>query len=188
MEMTTNSVLSVYEGWDGHQISLVHAVEPLTHEQLLWRPAPNLRSVGELTRHIALGRIDWCLRMSAPGIEAVAARVPVWDQDKHGNHYVVEDSVPIADRADELVQWLEETWKPIDAILHTWTVADLAVTYRHTWRGQTYALSRQWTTWRIMDHDIHHGGELALMLGMQGIPVFELGDLGGHINEPPLAE
>jgi hypothetical protein len=39
-----------------------------------------------------------------------------------------------------------------------------------------------------MAHDIHHGGELALLLGMQGIPVSELGDLGGHITMPPLAD
>ena len=28
------------------------------------------------------------------------------------------------------------------------------------------SLSRQWTIWRILTHDVHHGGELALMLGM----------------------
>jgi hypothetical protein len=66
-------------------------------------------------------------------------------------------------------------------------VDDLHRTYRHTWRGDTYAVSYQWTIWRIMAHDIHHGGELVIMLGMQGIENFELGDLGGHIIEPPLA-
>ena len=34
----------------------------------------------------------------------------------------------------------------------------------------------------------HHGGQIALMLGMQGIEVFELGDLFGHITLPPLAD
>jgi hypothetical protein len=34
---------------------------------------------------------------------------------------------------------------------------------------------------------MHHGGELALMLGMQGVGVPELGDLGGHLTYPPLA-
>ncbi len=37
-----------------------------------------------------------------------------------------------------------------------------------------------------MAHDLHHGGEFALMLGIQGIENFELGDLGGHVVEPPL--
>jgi hypothetical protein len=38
-----------------------------------------------------------------------------------------------------------------------------------------------------MAHDIHHDGELALLLGLQGLEVFELGGLGGHIVLPPLA-
>jgi len=31
------------------------------------------------------------------------------------------------------------------------------------------------------------GGQIALMLGMQGIEAFELSDLFGHITLPPLA-
>jgi uncharacterized damage-inducible protein DinB len=76
----------------------------------------------------------------------------------------------------------------VELTLNTWSVADLATTYRHTWNGDTYAVSRQWTIWRILSHDIHHGGQLSLMLGMQGIEAFELGDLFGHITLPPLAE
>lgn len=48
-----------------------------------------------------------------------------------------------------------------------------------------YAVSRQWTIWRVMNHDIHHGGELSLMLGLQGIEAFELSALFGHIILPP---
>jgi hypothetical protein len=39
-----------------------------------------------------------------------------------------------------------------------------------------------------MCHDIHHGGELAVMLGIQGIPTPELGDAGGHLILLPLAD
>jgi uncharacterized damage-inducible protein DinB len=38
-----------------------------------------------------------------------------------------------------------------------------------------------------MAHDIHHGGQIAMMLAIQGIESLELGKLGGHIVEPPLA-
>ena len=57
-----------------------------------------------------------------------------------------------------------------------------------TWRGTTYSVSRQWTLWRMMAHDLHHGGELSTMLGTQGLKNFELGDLGGHITEPTVAD
>ena len=48
-------------------------------------------------------------------------------------------------------------------------------------------MSRQWTIWRVMNHDIHHGGELSLMLGLQGIEAFELSALFGHVILPPLS-
>jgi hypothetical protein len=34
---------------------------------------------------------------------------------------------------------------------------------------------------------MHHGGQLAMMLAMQGIDAFELRGLGGHIITPPIA-
>ncbi len=188
--MTSNndSLMSVYEGWDGYHRSIVQAVTPLTREQLAWRPVASLRSVGELVRHIALGRLDWFLRIDAPGSHALAAQISAWEEDPHGNRYVMDTVIPDPENVAELVRWLEASWNMIDQTIKTWTVDDLKKTYRHTWRGNTYAVSYQWTIWRIMAHDIHHGGELAVMLGMQGVVSFELGDLGGHIIEPPLAD
>jgi uncharacterized damage-inducible protein DinB len=181
------SLADIFEGWEGHQASLVHAVAPLKPDQLSWRPAAALRSVGELGRHISLGRVTWYERMGAPGSAEVANLIDVWETDRDGNRNIVESALQIADQASELVNWLELSWRMIETTLKTWEVSDLGETYRHTWNGNTYAVSRQWTIWRILSHDIHHGGELALMLGMQGIQAFELGDLFGHITIPPLA-
>lgn len=188
MPTSAHSLMAVYEGWDGYHRSLVAAVAPLTAQQLAWRPADHLRSVGEVVRHIALGRLAWFLGMDAPGSRELAGRISAWEEDQHGNRYVIEEAMAIATEPEELVGWLEGTWQMIEQTLKGWTVDDLFKTYRHTWRGQTYAVSRQWTIWRIMAHDIHHGGELMVMLGMQGLKSFELGDLGGHTILPPLAE
>lgn len=182
------SLATVFDGWDGYQTSLVHAVAPLAPAQLSWRPAPQLRSVGELVRHISLGRVAWFRRMDAPGSAQLAGQVGVWQEDGDGNRQIVESAIDIAGDAAKLVEWLQATWEMIAQTLESWDVAGLAQTYRHTWNEQTYAISRQWTVWRILAHDIHHGGELSLMLGMQGIEAFELSALGGHITLPPLAE
>ena len=182
------SLTMVYEGWDGYRQSIIQAVTPLTAAQLAWRPAAHLRSVGELVRHIALGPIEWFARMDAPGSHELASQINTWEQDSHGNRYIVESALDITDQAARLARWLEASRNMIQQTLQTWTVADLEQTYRHVWRGEVYAISRQWTIWRMMAHDIHHGGELALMLGTQGIEVFALGDLGGHIVEPPLLQ
>ncbi len=53
------SLAAIFEGWDGYQTSLLHAIQPLTRSQLEWRPGKKLRSIGETAGHIALGRIDW---------------------------------------------------------------------------------------------------------------------------------
>ena len=36
---------------------------------------------------------------------------------------------------------------------------------------------------RILSHDSHHGGQIAMMLAIQGIEAFELRAMGGHIVE-----
>jgi uncharacterized damage-inducible protein DinB len=186
--MTINSLQTVYEGWDGYQQSIVHAIEPLTVGQLAWRPTDAHRSVGELTRHIALGRLEWFARMGAPGSQALADRISDWESDEDGNRHIVDASVDIAGDTAQLVAWLEATGNMVSQTLAGWTVADLATGFGYTFNGQRYHIPRQWVLWRIMAHDIHHGGELSLMLGMQGIEAFELSALGGHIIMPPLAD
>jgi uncharacterized damage-inducible protein DinB len=170
------SLASIFAGWDGYNLSIVHAIEPLTVEQLRWRPGPKLRSVGEVASHIAFGRIHWFARLPAPGSAALEERAAAFG----GEVKAAEDPVAI-------LAWLSDTWQMIADTLSQWTITDLARTYRHEYYGKVYAVSYQWTIWRILTHDVHHGGELALMLGLQGLEVPELGDLFGHLAMPPLA-
>jgi uncharacterized damage-inducible protein DinB len=175
----------VLEGWDGYQISLLHAVTPLTSEQLSWRPAPGRRSVGEVIRHPSLGRITWLARMGAPDIDTVVRQVPRWYSDGDGARHVDEESIP-PDQPAVLAEWLALSWRPIQRLLDEWTVDDLFQTYLHRFGGVDYMVSRQWTLWRVISHDIHHGGQTATMLAMQGVDAFELRALGGHITSPPI--
>ena len=167
------SLATVFQGWDSYQLSLVHAIAPLRPENLAWRPAPSLRSVGQTAGHISLGRVSWFRRMDAPGSAELAASAEA-----------LRSVEAIEGSATALVEWLEASWRMVEATLTAWTVADLAQTYLQPYQGKTYAVTRQWTLWRILAHDLHHGGEIAVALGMQGIPVPELGDLGGHLTEP----
>lgn len=166
----------IFDGWDGYNTSLIHAIQPLSAEQLAWRPAAGLRSVGEADSHLALGRVGWFVRMDAPGSRAL------WEQVAALG---AEDAIA-KDKA-AILHWLEASWQMVAGTLAQWTAADLARTFRHEYQGTVYAVPYQWVIYRILTHDVHHGGELALMLGMQGIPAPELGDLFGHITMPPLA-
>ena len=183
-----HNLSKIFDGWNGYQASLVHAIAPLTREQLTWRPSPKLRSTGEVARHISLGRVTWFGRMDAPGSAEVIRQIEHWEIDDDSNRDIIEDMVNITEDASQLVSWLEVTWQMIGETLKAWDVDDLAHTYEHMWNGKKYVVSRQWTLWRILSHDFHHGGELSLMLGIQGIEALELGHLFGHIVLPPLAD
>jgi uncharacterized damage-inducible protein DinB len=171
------SLMVVYNGWDGYQVSLVRAIAPRSPEQLRWRPAAHLRSAGEIARHICAGRVDWFQRTFGSATTTAASRVAAWGSEE----LVQEDP-------DELVCGLEDSWQMIADALSRWTVTDLAQTFPVSYQGQEYALPRQWILWRILAHDLHHGGELAVTLGLQGVALPELGDQGGHLTPPPLAE
>ncbi len=167
----------IFNGWEEYNTSLVHAIQPITPEQLAWRPAADLRSVGELAGHIALGRVFWFARMPAPGsLELLKKAMEVGDE------------AAIAGNKEAILSWLKDSWQMIANTINQWTVQDLWRTYRQEYSGKAYQVSYQWTIWRILIHDMHHGGELALSLGMQGLHLPELGDQGGHLVRPPLAE
>jgi hypothetical protein len=57
------SIWYFYSGWDVYQDHLVKAIEPLTAEQLELRISPNLRSIGQLARHIVRTRAGWLYTM-----------------------------------------------------------------------------------------------------------------------------
>jgi uncharacterized damage-inducible protein DinB len=198
MTTTAPSLMSIYEGWDSHQLALVRAITPLTLEQLAWRPAPHLSSVGELISHIALARLWWFHKMGAPGAASLTRQIASWAGERVNAENLSElnrwadaleqQEAAIVGNPTELLKWLEASWQMIETTLTTWTVADLTQTYRHIREGKMYVVSRQWTIWRILSHDLHHGGGLAILLGLQGIDIPDLGERGGHLTELSLAD
>jgi uncharacterized damage-inducible protein DinB len=156
---TRTSLAPFYEGWSTYQQHVVTSVAPLSVEQLALRSAPTLRSIGNLAAHIIAGRVSWFhvnMGEGDPGIRPLIA----WD-----------DVDPVQQSAAELVQGLEATWKLVHDCLVRWTPADLDQTFP----SRNYGIqSRQWIIWHVLEHDLHHGGELFLTCGMHGLPVPDL--------------
>lgn len=171
------SLATVYKGWGDYQISLVRAVAPRSPEQLTWRPTPHLRTAGEIASHMINGRLDWFTRTFGAEFPALAGLVAAWKAEE-----------AIEGKPEKLASWFEASWQIVDEALNRWTVDDLARTWPLTYQGRNYALPYQWILWRVMTHDIHHGGELAFTFGLQNIALPDLGDDFGHITPPPLAE
>ncbi|MBV9690671.1 MAG: DUF664 domain-containing protein [Ktedonobacteraceae bacterium] len=156
------SLISVYKGWDTYQHHLVQAVAPLSAEQLALRAAPHLRSVGMLATHIISARVGWFHMVMGEGNSDVAS-LANWERANQ----------PVRSAA-ELVNGLEQSWQVIQDALAQWRTADLEYIFQGTWQGQEYSFSRQWIIWHVIEHDLHHGGELSFSLGMYGIAAIDI--------------
>ncbi len=155
-EQPTN-LLTFYKGWDVYQDLLIKAIAPLSSDQLALRVAPHLRSIGENAAHIIGARTGWFHTLMGEGGAGIAPR-DNWDLP----------GAP-ARSAAELVSGLETTWQMIRIALTRWTPADLDYIFRGTRNGREYQLSRQWIIWHVIEHDLHHGGEISFTLGAHNL-------------------
>src|SRR6266487_3149988 len=49
------------------------------------------------------------------------------------------------------------------------SAAELDHVFEGTYGGEEYSLTRQWIIWHVIEHDLHHGGEISLTLGAHGL-------------------
>ena len=148
-----------YDGWQEYMDMVRAAIAPLTAEQLALRAAPHERSVGKIVRHIVEARVDWFHGFMGEEGEDIAPYVD-WG--------AVSADAPLPSAA-ELVEGLDTTWRFMAERLARWSPEDMAFTFPIEWRGDPYHLSRSWVTWHILEHDLIHGGEVSLTLGMHGL-------------------
>ena len=148
---------TIYENWKLYQDHLEEAIAPLTDEQLALRAAPHLRSIGENVAHIMGARIGWFTRLLGEGDDELKS-MPRWDAPGQP-----------ARSAAELVAGLDRSWKLMADCLARWSSEDMQKTFVREREGKTYELSRNWVIWHLLEHDLHHGGEISLTLGMHGL-------------------
>lgn len=144
-------------GWHDYQTKLSEALAPLSREQLALRAAPHLRSIEELARHIIGVRAGWFHNILGEGDDAFGA-YHEWDRP----------DAPVR-TADELVNGLAATWQGMTRALKRFTPDDLAQTVTGERKGHRFAHKRGWVVWHVLEHDLHHGGEIGYSLGMYGL-------------------
>jgi uncharacterized damage-inducible protein DinB len=148
-----------YTSWKKYQDHIKESVAPLTAEQLALRAAPGLRSVGENTAHIIGCRAGWFTFVLGEDVGEEIKATAAWDEPDAA-----------ARTADELVRGLDLTWNMMADRIARWSDADMQQTFKDDWDGEEVHLSRAWIVWHVLEHDLHHGGEVSLTLGMHGIP------------------
>lgn len=148
----------LYAGWENYQAHLVEALTPLTFGHLALQAAPHLRSIGQLAAHIVGARARWFHDFLHEGGDDLAPLAEYGGPNQP------------TPTAAELVRGLYVTWGVMRAALERWSADDLAESFTRTRHGETATLSRRWVIWHLIEHDLHHGGELFYTLGMHGLP------------------
>ena len=157
MEAESRPLAILFKGWADYQQQLIKAVTPLTAEQLALRAAPDLRSAYELITHIIATRASWFYQALHVGDANIAGMV---DLD-------LEEGMTRT--AADLVARLTTTQQLIQQSLARWTPAVLAEVVTQEHNGEVYRFPRSWVIWHLIEHDLHHGGELAYTLRMHGL-------------------
>ncbi|WP_126582425.1 DinB family protein [Tengunoibacter tsumagoiensis] len=157
------STLAVfYKGWSDYQTLLTKAIAPLTTEQLTLSVAPGLRSISTIVRHMIGGRARWFHDMIGVGDEEFAS-LGRWDSK----------GAPERDAA-ELVFGLETSWRVMQEALASWTPEEMLQSYENDPGDEPALFTRQWIIWHLIEHDLHHGGEVSLTLGLHGLQALDL--------------
>ena len=167
------SLRSFYEGWANYQVLVTAALRDLTPEQLALRSAPHQWAVWQLAAHIAGTRAYWFHDILGEGDASFA--------DMFRVEQTTVPDVPLAEAgweddtghprdARQLVDALTRTWRLVDECLQRWAPEDLDVTFE---RG-TRTHHRGWIVWHVMEHDVHHGGEISQILGSNGLPSVDI--------------
>ncbi len=163
MQPQTQTTLDViYENWRGYHEKLRDCIAPLTDAQLALQPAAGMWPLGQIVQHIISVRAGWFSGTLQDDDDAMRAYME-WGQRESPER-----------SAREMARGLDETWAFIEARLQRWTPTDCAQTFPDEWDGQVHEVSRSWVIYHVLEHDLHHGGEVSLILGMHGLPSLDL--------------
>lgn len=157
-----STLATFYRGWYDYQVLLSKALVPLSPDQLDLRPAPRLRSLGEIVTHMIGARARWFHNLMGEGDQEFAA-LATWDRP----------GMPPRGAA-ELVAALQQSWRVMQEAIARWTPAEWAQRYEGDPGDEPASFTRQWVVWHLIEHDLHHGGEVSITLGLHGLPAPDL--------------
>lgn len=161
MNETHNVTDAIYQGWHTYQRLLIEAIAPLAEDELQLRAAPHLRSVRENALHIIGARARWFDGMDEK--ETPFTPFTRWDHRDAPSR-----------SAKDLVDALEQTWTAMQETIDNWSEEE----WQRAWPGQDddepENITPKWIIWHLIEHDVHHGGEISLTLGVHGIAALSL--------------
>jgi uncharacterized damage-inducible protein DinB len=155
-------ISTFYSGWEEYNQMIERALAGLDAQQLSLQAAPQLWSIRMLASHIVGARAWWFASWMGEGGTQLAQ---LEDFDE-GPESEIRSGAAI-------VAALRSSWSSLAASLASWTQDDLDKQFQRpvpNAAGERPWRTRQYIIWHVAEHDLHHGGEISLTLGMHGLP------------------
>jgi uncharacterized damage-inducible protein DinB len=135
--------------WTAVRQGLNQALSQFSDTELHFKPAQDLWSLGKVVLHIADTEVGW--------FEYVVQRkVMDWPPDSRLSEYP---------KMKDIQGRLLEVHSRTEAFLEPLSEADLDQVIQAPW-GSQFPL--HFVLWHVLEHEIHHRGEIYLMLGLLG--------------------
>ena len=160
-------VIDLFAGWEQHNALVVKTISPLGDQELSWSAGSGLWSIRVLACHIVAGRAWWFKGWMDEGDDDLGRLITMDDE---------EIEKPTRDAA-AICAALDKSWRDVSASIAKWTTDDLDAKFqrpRPNAQGERPWRDRRYILWHVVEHDVHHGGEISLTLGMHGRSGFDM--------------
>ncbi|MCK5053163.1 MAG: DinB family protein [Anaerolineales bacterium] len=139
----------MFDHWRQVRSDLLTTMDKYSADHLAFVPFKTAMSVGQIMLHIAGAEEGWFRYVIG------------WDYDEWPQEYSLADYPNVG----SIKALLTEVHTRTEAYLDTQDLDDLERRIDAPW-GKSIPLG--WIIWHVMEHEIHHRGELSLILGMLG--------------------
>ena len=168
----------IYAGWAMHQAQFVEVLGRLTNAQLELRPGPEPQrwAIWQLASNMCGGRAYWFHDVLGEGSAEVRDMFRVASTTVPGlplSDAGWEDDETHPRGAADLVMAFQKTWALVEDCLGRWSAADLELVLPAK-AGRYPTVKRGWVIWHVIEHELQHGTEIAVILRQNGLPTFEL--------------
>ena len=154
-------------GWHDHNALMVRTLASLGDEELSWSAREGLWSIRVLACHIVAGRAWWFHSWMGEGDDELGRLVSFDDEQ------IERPTIG----ATDICAALNKSWADVQKCLERWTDDDLDAKFQRPGpnaKGERPWRDRRYIIWHVAEHDVHHGGEISLTLGVHGRSGFDM--------------
>jgi len=156
------TAIDLFPYWADNRAHLMEVARALRDEDLEFRPAAGLRSVGEVLRHVIAAEEHWW-HGGILGKPYADWRPRGWDpaaEDEHREYHRRRFPTTGA-----ILEGLQAAHAPVEAFLKELNAADLCEKRLATWGDEN---TLRWILWHLVEHDQHHRAQLYTRARLRG--------------------